>query len=176
MEIYRSPYEAYPFLSDASNDLRCDFELMTDRMASEVGLLRARVSDEYLRNELLWICQLIYHMNPSLRTQLKVTEEEKERLFAASQRLRSQCKDRCRRFVTPQGCEEACMAHILRVQGKELVRLLYRHIWQGHAVEPLLLDLANLLSGYFFYLALRLNADAGIDEIDFVSRNYKIQD
>ena len=171
-KLRKSPYEAYPFLGDASDDLRCDFELMTDRMASEVGLLRAKVPDEGLKKELLWICELIYHMNPSLRTQLKVTEEEKDRLFAAVERLRVQCGDRCRRFVTPQGCETGCMAHILRVRGKELVRLLYRHIQQGHSVEPRLMDLANLLSGYFFYLALRLNADAGVDEIDFISRNY----
>ena len=30
MELYRSLYEAYPFLSDSGGDLRCDFELLTD--------------------------------------------------------------------------------------------------------------------------------------------------
>ena len=30
MSLYRSPYEAYPFLCDAGEDLRCDFELLTD--------------------------------------------------------------------------------------------------------------------------------------------------
>lgn len=39
MELYRSPYEAYPFLSDESDDLRCDFELLTDAMSSRTGLL-----------------------------------------------------------------------------------------------------------------------------------------
>ncbi len=29
MALYRSPYEAYPFLCDADDDLRCDFELAT---------------------------------------------------------------------------------------------------------------------------------------------------
>lgn len=172
MELYRSPYEAYPFLSDSPDDLRCDFELMTDEMASRVGLLRAKVTDEELRDELLWICELIYHMNPALRTPLKVTEAEKERLFSASERLREQCGGRCGRFVVTQGSECGCIAHILRVQGKELVRLIYRHMHQGHGVDERLVDLANLLSGYFFYLALRLNADAGVDEIDFISRNY----
>lgn len=172
MELYRSPYEAYPFLSDSPDDLRCDFELMTDEMASRVGLLRAKVADEELRDELLWICELIYHMNPALRTPLKVTEAEKERLFSASERLRGQCGSRCGRFVVTQGSECGCIAHILRVQGKELVRLIYRHMYQGHSVDERLVDLANLLSGYFFYLALRLNADAGVDEIDFISRNY----
>ena len=78
-KIYRSPYEAYPFLSDGPDDLRCDFELMTDGMASVVGLLRSKVTDGDLREELLWICELVYHMNPALRTGLKVTAAEKER-------------------------------------------------------------------------------------------------
>ena len=74
--------------------------------------------------------------------------------------------------MLPAGCEAACTAHVLRVQAKELVRLLYRYVQQGHEVEPLTLDVANLLSGYFFSLALYLNELAGVDETDFVSRNY----
>ena len=170
--LYKSPYEAYPFLRDAADDLRCDFELMTDGMASLTGLLRAKVADSALQAELLWLCELIYHMNPALRTPLKVTQQETDRLAAASDRLRAAAGARCRRFVLTQGCEAACLAHILRVKAKELVRLLYRHCQQGHTVEPRLLDLANLLSGYYFHLALCLNAAAGVDEVEFVSRNY----
>ncbi|MEG0769490.1 MAG: ATP--cob(I)alamin adenosyltransferase, partial [Ruthenibacterium sp.] len=69
MEIYRSPYEAYPFLCDAADDLRCDFELLTDEMASRTGLLRAQtlqllqtdapLSDASLPAELLWLCELL---------------------------------------------------------------------------------------------------------------------
>ena len=81
MSLYRSPYEAYPFLCDAGEDLRCDFELLTDEMASRTGLLRAQVKDEALKAELLWVCELIYHMNPTLRTRLTVTEEECARLL-----------------------------------------------------------------------------------------------
>ena len=36
----------------------------------------------------------------------------------------------------------------------------------------LVLDLANLLSGYFFYLALHLNEAEGVEEVPYVSRNY----
>ncbi|MEG2698761.1 MAG: ATP--cob(I)alamin adenosyltransferase [Ruthenibacterium sp.] len=187
MEIYRSPYEAYPFLCDAADDLRCDFELLTDEMASRTGLLRAQtlqllqqpslsadapLSNASLPAELLWICELLYHMNPTLRTQLTVTEAEKCRLLAATQRLRDASGARCERFVLTQGCEAACTAHLLRVQSKNLVRLLYRHAQQGHSVPPLLLDLANLLSGYFFHLALRLNQLADVDEAAYESRNY----
>lgn len=172
MSLYHSPYEAYPFLSDRGEDLRCDFELLTDEMASCTGLLRAKVTDKALKEELLWVCELIYHMNPTLRTKLTVTKEETERLAAMVKRLEKQYAHRCRRFVLTQGCETACIAHLLRVQGKQLVRLLYRHCEQGHDVPPMLMDLANLLSGYFFFLALGLNEMEDVEEIPYVSRNY----
>ncbi len=173
MSLYRSPYEAYPFLADASDDLRCDFELLTDEMASCTGLLRSLVENEGLRSELLWICEMIYHINPTLRTHLSVTEEETQRLLQAVERLKAECGERCKLFVLNQGCVSACMAHVLRVKGKALVRLIYRHVHQGHPVPNRLIDLANLLSGYFFYLSLKLNELASVDEVPYISRNYK---
>lgn len=172
MELYHSPWEAYPFLSDAPEDLRCDFELLTDEIASRTGLLRAQITDESLCAELLRICELIYHANPTLRTRFTVRPEEIQWLADSTERLRRESEGRCTRFVLPQGCPSACTAHILRVQCKSLVRLLYRHAHQGHPVDSALLDLANLLSGYFFLLALVLNARAGQEEVDFISRNY----
>ena len=66
------------------------------------------------------------------------------------------------------------MAHLLRADGKALVRLLYRYGYTAkQEVPPLLLDFANLLSGYFFALSLRLNMLDGVDEVPFVSRNYR---
>lgn len=170
MEFYHSSYEAYPFLSDSSEDLRCDFELLTDEMASGVGLLHAQVADEALRSELLWVCELIYHINPTLRTRMTVTAEEAERLADATRRLQSQCD--IHGFVLPQGSQAACTAHLLRVKGKWLVRLLYRHMQQGHKVPDLLVDICNLLSGYFFLLAVKLNMLSGTPEVPYVSRNY----
>ena len=46
MSLYRSPYEAYPFLSDDGADLRCDFEILTDRIA-----LSASVGSHYTGGE-----------------------------------------------------------------------------------------------------------------------------
>lgn len=90
MALYRSPYEAYPFLCDADDDLRCDFELATDELASAVGMLRSQTEDQELAKELLWICELIYHMNPTLRTSFTVTREEIERLAFIVDRLQAQ--------------------------------------------------------------------------------------
>ncbi|WP_368853477.1 hypothetical protein, partial [Treponema endosymbiont of Eucomonympha sp.] len=66
-------YLAYCFLYEDAADLRCDFEISTDEIASMVGLLRSLVSDSALRDDLSRINELIYHLNPSLRTEPRVT-------------------------------------------------------------------------------------------------------
>ena len=171
-DLYRSPYEAYPFLCDAADDLRCDFEIMTDKAASLTGLLRAMVKDEALKAELLIVCELIYHANPTLRTRMTVTGEEVAWLEERARTLREETAGRCKKFVLTQGSEAGCVAHVLRVLGKELTRLLYRWDQAGHPVEPLLYDFTNLLSGYFFALSLKINELDGVEEIPYTSRNY----
>lgn len=171
MNPYRSPYEAYPFLSDAMDDLRCDFEILTDRISSMSGLL-ASLCPEY-RDEILKIDELVYHANPSLRTFFSVTDEEISWLKARTDDLHEQTKGLCSKFVVPAGTPRACVAHVLRTDGKKLVRMLYRHAESGGKVDDRLIDFANLVSGYFFLLALMLNHLDGIKEIPFVSRNYR---
>jgi len=170
-ELYRSKFEAYPFLRDELDDLRCDFEILTDEVASMVGYLKAIVKDEALQEELLFVCELIYHINPSLRTRTTVTQDELLQLEGMVERHREEVGHRCKRFVLPQGSKEASLSHVLRVKCKSVVRLLYRHHGQGHEVDPLLLDFTNLLSGYFFFLALKLNELARVEEIQHISRN-----
>ena len=171
-KLYRSPFEAYPFLCDAPEDLRCDFEIMTDKAASLTGLLRASVRDEGIRAELLTVCELIYHANPTLRTRMTVTKEEVAWLEGRARAWREETAGRCEKFVLTQGSQAGCITHVLRVMGKELTRMLYRWEQAGHPVEPLLYDFMNLLSGYFFALALKLNELDGVEEIPYVSRNY----
>jgi len=171
MKPYRSPYEAYPFLSDAKDDLRCDFEILTDRISSTIGLLAA-LCPEY-REELIRIDELVYHANPTLRTFLSITQEEIQWLKERTDALHEATKGLCEKFVLPAGTPRACVAHILRTDGKRLVRMLYRHAENGGRVEEGLFDFANLVSGYFFLLALELNRIDGFEEQPFVSRNYR---
>ena len=170
MKLYRSPYEAYPFLSDDDGDLRCDFEILTDRISSTTGLLAALCPER--REELLKLDELIYHANPTLRTFMSVTPEEIAWLKERTEALQEETKGLCERFVLPAGTPRACVALILRTDGKRLVRMLYRHAQRGGKVGEALFDFANLVSGYFFLLALLLNRADGFEEVPFVSRNY----
>jgi cob(I)alamin adenosyltransferase len=104
---------------------------------------------------------------------MTVTGEESAWLLMQANALQEAVSGRCEKFVLTQGSQAGCQAHLLRVRGKELVRLLYRHASQDHPVPEQLMDLANLLTGYFFLLALRLNQLDGVDEIPYTSRNYR---
>lgn len=168
-----SKYLAYPFLYDNSEDLRCDYEIFTDEISSTIGLLRAFVKDKDLKNELTKINELMYHMNASLRTKVTVTEEELLWVESRTKAYQEEIKDRVNKFVIPQGSVAGSYAHIIRTKCKALVRLLHRHKEQGNIVNEILFDFANLFSGYFFILALKLNKDENVDESEFISRNYK---
>lgn len=168
-----SKYLAYPFLYDKTEDLRCDYEIFTDEISSTIGLLRAFIKDNELRCELSKINELVYHMNASLRTFVSLTEDELKWLENKTLTYQKEIEGRMNKFVLPEGGVCGSYAHIIRTKCKALVRLLHRHKEQGNEVDELLFDFANLLSGYFFTLALKLNKDEGIEETEFISRNYK---
>jgi cob(I)alamin adenosyltransferase len=181
-------YLAYCFLYDDARDLRCDFEIASDEISSMIGLLRSLVDHRFapdageLRADLSRLNELMYHINPSLRTRTAITETEVEWLHGKIMTLRGEVKDVFDkaapprsggpRFVLPQGCTAASYSHIIRNKCKALVRLLSRYKQQGHEVDEILFDCINLYSGYFYFLALKLNRDQGVEETEFKSRVY----
>lgn len=175
MGKYRSPYEAYTFLCEDSTDLRCDFELLTDEIASLTGVLHGLLEQEELKAELVKVCELIYHLNPTLRTTLTITDEEIQYLINITLRLKEETAHRMGLFVLPLGNVASSTAHVLRSKSKAVVRLIYKYLEFGGSVDNKVIDVANIFSGYFFYLAVKINSLYDIDEIPYTSRNYKIE-
>ncbi|MDR2518089.1 MAG: ATP--cob(I)alamin adenosyltransferase [Spirochaetaceae bacterium] len=180
-----STYLAYSFLYDDAADLRCDFELLTDEIASMTGLLRSLLSRQdaaalpEARSDLERVNRLVYHLNPSLRAGVGVTPEELAWLHRKTMSLQEAAQDHIPRtlegeptFLIPQGCTPAALSHVLRCKCKTLARLVSRHQQGGHEVDELVFDFANLLSGYFYSLALALNKSRGEKEQLFISRAY----
>jgi ATP:cob(I)alamin adenosyltransferase len=172
---------AYTFLYEDASDLKCDFEILSDEIASMIGLLRALVNGRDIRDELTRINELMYHINPSLRTKVTVTEDELRWLEERAEKLKQETRDSLSGFpgkqgkpifVIPQGCAAAAHSHVIRNKCKALVRLLSRHKQQGNTVEDLLFDFINLYSNYFYFLALKLNRDQDVGETQFISRVY----
>jgi cob(I)alamin adenosyltransferase len=179
-----SKYLAYTFLYDDAGDLKCDFELLTDEIASMIGVLRSllnekdQAADPDLTDNLSRLNELMYHLNPSLRTQVTVTEEELAWLSEQTLRLKRELREgpfqeQKPLFVLPQGCTQAAYSHVVRSKCKILVRLLSRYQQQGNQVDEILFDFTNLYAGYFYYLTLWLNKNQGVQERPFISRVYK---
>jgi ATP:cob(I)alamin adenosyltransferase len=175
-------YLAYCYLYEDTADLKCDFEILSDEISSMIGLLRSLVKDAALRDDLSKINELMYHINPSLRTKIAVTQEELDWLHQKTLDIQKAVKESLTgfspasgnipKFVLPQGCTAAAYSHVLRNKCKSLVRLLSRYHQQGNEVEGLLFDFCNLYSGYFYFLALKLNQDEGVEEVEFICRVY----
>jgi cob(I)alamin adenosyltransferase len=178
-----SKYLAYSFLYDDAADLKCDFELLSDEIASMIGLLRSLLdekdlaADTNLADDLSRINELMYHINPSLRTKIAVTEEELEWLHEKTMKLQAAVQEGLPKgggftFFIPQGCTQAAYSHVIRCKCKILVRLLSRYRQQGNHADEILFDFANLYAGYFYSLGLWLNKIHGVEEHQFKSRVY----
>jgi cob(I)alamin adenosyltransferase len=170
---------ACPFLDDDSSDLRSDFEILSDEIASMIGLLRSLIDEKLvkdaqkLKDDLLTLGELVYHSGSSLRTRTTVSNEEREWLHARFEEIQAETKTLSPRFVVPQGCVPAAYSHCLRSKTNALIRLLSRYKQQGNPVDDALFDFTSLASNYFFVLALQLNQSYGVKEIAFISRVYR---
>ena len=176
-------YLAYPFLYDDSADLKCDFEILSDEISSMIGLVRSLLDDKdksaapEMAEDLSKINELMYHINPSLRTRTMITVDELNWLYQKSQSLHMEVEEDLPKrkgpsFFLPQGCTQAALSHVIRNRCKTLVRLLSRYQQQGNHVNNILFDITNLFSGYFYFLALWFNKIHGVKEQPFFSRVY----
>ena len=162
MEFYRSPFEADPRLAAEPEDLRVEFELLCDELATLTGVLAGQAVG--YRAQLLEVAQMLVDAESTLRTQGRITPARLGWLHEQQQELADLAGHR--RPVLPQGSVAAGTAHLARVRAKAMVRLLYRCVRQGTEVPPPLIDFANLLIGYYYYMAMALNRMNGVSEIE----------
>ncbi len=164
-------YLSYPFLYEKKRTV--DFELLTDEMASYLALAISFTKDKDFKSELLKITELVYHLNPCVRTKTALETDELAWLYKRYQAYEYVTKDRDSLFVLPHGTSLASTLHILRTKSKSLVRLLYLISEEGTYVNELLFDFTNVLANYFFVAAMYANRLDNESEIPFVSRVYK---
>ncbi|MCI5773625.1 MAG: ATP:cob(I)alamin adenosyltransferase [Erysipelotrichaceae bacterium] len=160
-------YCAYTYLKEDSN--QCDYEIMTDRLASLLGLAMHAIK-HIDRDELTFICEAIYHANGSIRGKNAIDDErfkKMEAIYAKYQRPFD-------KFYLPLGCEGASYLHVLRSECKHIVRLIVL-IEKEKTVDKRIFDLFNLLSNLFFYMALYENEQEQFTEKEFVSLSYDIK-
>ena len=70
-----------------------------------------------------------------------------------------------RLFILPGGTRGAALAHVCRTVCRRAEREILRLVESGAEVDSHVTSYINRLSDYFFVLARKLNADAGIEDI-----------
>lgn len=164
-------YLSYPFLYEKKKTV--EFELLTDEIASYIALAGSYTTDKELKKELLKINELVYHLNPCVRSKTALEAHEVAWLYTRYQTYQYVTKDRDSLFVLPGGTTLASTLHILRTKAKQLVRLLHLITEEGTYVNESIFDFSNILANYFFVAALYANRLENETEIPFTSRVYK---
>lgn len=159
-----SKYEAYPYLSERSRV--CDYEVMTDKYASEIGIMFSKVVEED-KDTVRSICELVYHMNPSVRNNNAITDEDIKKLEKYMEEYNTYVP---KHFVLPlDDSEVSCKFQVLRAKAKEIIRLMYLLKYEGYDVDRKLFDSMNIISQIFFGMAMKYT----VSITKFISRTYK---
>lgn len=159
-------YCAYPFLKEKES--LCDYEVETDALSSNVAL-SIHYQTSINRSDLLWIVEMIYHANGSIRGHCAITEQDLQHLS----HLYDKYYIKHQQFVLPCGSEGSCYFHTLRSQCKKIVRILTRLEQEGTSIPNEIEPFFQLLSNVFFMMALYENKKLNIQEIAFQSKSYE---
>lgn len=154
-----------------------DFEIRTDCLTTHVGVALAAVkkeSVEVVKEDLLEILPMAYHVNGSVRGKLAVTDEDLAWLSNRYDFYVSHVKDEIQNFVLPQGTEAAAALHLCRSEAKKSYRSLHK-VSEEREVPEILFNYLGLLANIFFVMAVYMNQQAGIAEIPFVSKSYPMK-
>lgn len=154
-----------------------DFEIRTDCLTTHVGVALTAVKKEavaVVKEDLLEILPMAYHVNGSVRGKLAVTDEDLAWLSNRYDFYVSHVKEEIQSFVLPQGTEAAAALHLCRSEAKKSYRVLHK-VSEEREVPEILFNYLGLLANVFFVMAVYMNQQAGIAEIPFISKSYPMK-
>lgn len=168
-------YSSYPFMREKAATV--DFEIRTDCLTTHVGVALGAVKKEaveVVKEDLLEILPMAYHVNGSVRGKLAISDEDLAWLSNRYDFYVSHVKEEIKSFVLPQGTEAATALHLCRSEAKKSYRALHK-VSVEREVPEILFDYLGLLANVFFVMAVYMNQQAGIKEIPFESKSYPMK-
>lgn len=149
-----------------------------DELNSHIGMLMACMTGEkvdadrsFLRN----VQRALFTVGGYLATDTTkrettkgttVTQEMVDEVEKEINRLTALLKPQ-RAFVLPGGCLAAACAHVCRTVCRRAERDVLRLQESGAEVDANVKKYLNRLSDYFFVLSRKLNADAGVEDVEW---------
>lgn len=169
-------YLCYTFIGESASTV--DYELMADALAVQIGYAASLTGDlPEVHKDLLYLLEMVYHLNGSVRGKLAIHEEDLHRLNEMYDLYTDSVKDvreKTGLFALPQGSTAACALHDCRNRALQTVRALHKLSLEKE-IPKILFDYANLLGNLFFLMALYVNKKLNVDEIPYISKSYKIK-
>lgn len=169
-------YLCYTFIREYSSTV--DFEIKADALAVRIGYAASLTeSIPHVHEDLIYLLEMVYHLNGSARGKLAIHEEDLNRLaemYNFYQEKVKAVRERAGLFVLPQGSTAACAIHICRNEAQQAVRALHK-VSLEKDIPKVLFDYANLLANLFLPMALYVNKELGVEEIPFFSKSYKLR-
>ncbi|MEC1375611.1 hypothetical protein P9D39_15020 [Heyndrickxia oleronia] len=166
-------YLCYPFMRESASTV--DFEIRTDSLTTRIGQAASLTKDiPIVYEDLMYLLPMAYHLNGSVRGKLAISEEDLNHLSSMYDFYVTETDGRIDRFVLPQGTAAACALHVCRSEAKKSVRALHK-VSLEREVPDILFNYTNLLANVLFYMAVYVNKDKGVEEIQFVSKSYPIR-
>lgn len=163
-------YLCYPFMRESASTV--DFEIRTDSLTTRIGQAASLTKDiPIVYEDLMHLLPMAYHLNGSVRGKLAISEVDLNRLSSMYDFYVAETDGRIDRFVLPQGTAAACALHVCRSEAKKSVRALHK-VSLEREVPDILFNYTNLLANVLFYMAIYVNKDKGVEEIQFVSKSY----
>lgn len=162
----------YPFMNE--EQWFCDYEILTDGLASYLGLAlsiaKERDYSEALIKNLHWLTEMALHLNGSLRGKMAIEDEDLQRLYEMYDFYKDQVE--IKGFILPTGSYLSSQINISRYKAKEVVRLLNKIDRQQEKVPKILFSFSNLLANLLFILSVYINDVDREENQIFESKSY----
>ncbi|NME70194.1 hypothetical protein [Flammeovirga aprica] len=165
----------YPYLKETS--FKCDFEIETDSLASHIGYAYSKAGQfPEMKKELIWLCEMAYHVNGSIRGNLAVTEEDIDKAIGIHDKYQAMVEKETKMFSLPLGNELSGMLNLCRSKSKSSTRWAYKIAkFEDVKVDGLVPDLLNTMANIFFVMSVYVNKMADLETIEFVSKSYDVR-
>lgn len=149
-----------------------------DELNSHIGMLMACMTGEKVDAYRSFLCNVqraLFTVGGYLATDTTkrettkgttVTQEMVDEVEKEIDRLTALLKPQ-RAFILPGGCMAAACAHVCRTVCRRAEREVLRLQEGGADVDANVKKYLNRLSDYFFVLSRKLNADAGVEDVEW---------
>lgn len=144
-----------------------------DELNAVLGWIRAKLTDETIRTELLQIQRDLFAVGAQLADPTGHVDQKAEKAGLHEERVRDLegIIDRCdtalsplRAFILPGGSEGGALLHLARTVCRRAERRMVA-LSRDVPLSPVLITYINRLSDLLFTLARAVNREAGIEEI-----------